>query len=320
MTLHELHTTPDRAGNLAVLPPRRERLAIISTRNTLCGIAAYTQALERQLAELFEITVFDLDQYLLRSEHPRVRALGDRHIREICRDIAGFDAVNLQLEFGTLGRSAKDIERRFGWLVGAPKRLSVTFHTLTPVPVFPVLDFVRAAATLKWREAADIKSAFLRNRRLSLGVARRLRQAQQRKPVSVIVHNRRDLSDARHLHGFERVFDHPLCFLSADDAAAISASATRRRFIQLDPLPREAKLIGVFGFLNTYKGFGAVVRALHHLPDDHHLLIFGATHPNEIPLRSTIHPYVASLLDDAQSTQRSTIICAIQPQSASTSI
>jgi hypothetical protein len=63
------------AGNIAVLPSRRERLAIVSTRNKLCGIAAYTQALERQLADIFDIRVFDLDQYLLRSQHPRVRPL-----------------------------------------------------------------------------------------------------------------------------------------------------------------------------------------------------------------------------------------------------
>jgi hypothetical protein len=94
-----------QTGNLAVLPPRRERLAIISTRDRLCGIAAYTAALERQLADLFDVTVFDLDQDLLRSRHPRVRRLGDAHIKEICDSLTGFDAVNLQLEYGTLGRS-----------------------------------------------------------------------------------------------------------------------------------------------------------------------------------------------------------------------
>src|ERR1700722_415252 len=133
MTLHEafprVPPVSQPTASLSVLPPRRERLAIVSTRNKLCGIAAYTQALERQLADVFDITVFDLDQYLLRSRHPRVRALGDRHIRQICREVAGFDAVNLQLEHGTLGRAAVDILRRFRWLVAAAPRLSITFHT-----------------------------------------------------------------------------------------------------------------------------------------------------------------------------------------------
>src|SRR5580698_3262046 len=130
MAIHEFRAEtppPDPGGSLAVLATQRKRLAIVSTHNQLCGIAAYTAALERQLADVFDLTVFDLDQYLLRNQHHRVQALGDRHIKEICRQIATFDAVNLQLEFGTLGQSTKDIYRRFSWLVAAAPRLSVTF-------------------------------------------------------------------------------------------------------------------------------------------------------------------------------------------------
>jgi glycosyltransferase involved in cell wall biosynthesis len=286
-------------GSLAVLPSRRERLAIVSTRNKLCGIAAYTQALERQLAELFDITVFDLDQYLLRSVHKRVRTLGDRHIKEICDEISGFDVVNLQLEHGTLGRSARDIERRFRWIVEAAPRLSVTFHTLHRPPGRPTGAFAKAALTFSLRTAGSIGASFLRETRLSSGIAKCLRAAQRRKPVSVIVHNRRDLSDARFVHGFDCVFDHPLSFLSPLEAETVLARANPRKFAQLDALPAETKLIGVFGFLNDYKGFGTVIRALYHLPDDHHLLMFGGVHPNEIPARAPIHSYVASLLDDA---------------------
>jgi hypothetical protein len=65
------------AGDLSA---GRERLAIVSTGGKLCGIAAYTAALRRQLNEAFDVTVFDLDQYLLRSTHRRVRDLADRRI------------------------------------------------------------------------------------------------------------------------------------------------------------------------------------------------------------------------------------------------
>jgi len=85
----------ETSGRLAVLSSQRERLAIVSTRNKLCGIASYTHALEHHLGDLFEITVFDLDQYLLRAPHTRVRRLGDRHIKEICVQIKEFDAVSL---------------------------------------------------------------------------------------------------------------------------------------------------------------------------------------------------------------------------------
>ena len=65
----------------AELPARREKLAIVSTGSKLCGVAAYTAALRRQLSEAFDVTVFDLDQYLLRSTHRRVRHLADQHIK-----------------------------------------------------------------------------------------------------------------------------------------------------------------------------------------------------------------------------------------------
>jgi len=290
----------ETGGRLAVLSSQRERLAIVSTRNKLCGIASYTHALEHHLGDLFEITVFDLDQYLLRAPHTRVRRLGDRHIKEICVQIKEFDAVSLQLEFGTLGRDARDIARRLRWLVQAAPRLSVTFHTLIRPPAFPSGNFAKALAKRKINAAIDICRAFFHDNRLSLSVPRMMRQAQRRKPVSVIVHNRRDLFDARHLHRFDRVFDHPLSFLSQSEADEVLAHTTRRQFAQLDDLPHDSKLIGVFGFLSDYKGFETVIRALHHLPDEYHLLIFGGVHPNQIERHVAIHPYVASLLSDAR--------------------
>jgi hypothetical protein len=162
MSIDELspRAMDEPTGNIAALPMRRPRLAIVSTRNTLCGIAAYTQALERHFADVFDITVFDLDQYLLRGRHLRVRALGDRHIKDICRDLARFEAVNLQLEYGTLGASASDVCRRFSWLVTAAPQVSVTFHSLTRPPIFPLADFAKAIFTIRWRTALDIADAF----------------------------------------------------------------------------------------------------------------------------------------------------------------
>jgi glycosyltransferase involved in cell wall biosynthesis len=303
MTIRELHRSgsaaaPELGASITVLAPRRERLAIVSTRNKLCGIAAYTKALERQLADVFDITVFDLDQYLLRGMHPRVRALGDRHIEEICREIADFDAVNLQLEFGTLGRSAKDIYRRFRRIISAAPRLSITFHTLKRPPGFSWADFFKAIVSLNWRQAYEQRAGFAREKILSERIAGCLRRVQRRKPVNIIVHNRRDLSDATHLHRFRNVEHHPLAFLTAADVEAISSQSKRQNFPLLDQLPSNSKLIGVFGFLNDYKGFGTSIRALYHLSSDYHLLIFGGTHPNEIQQNQPLHPYIASLFRD----------------------
>jgi hypothetical protein len=65
----------------------------------------------------------------------------------------------------------------------------------------------------------------------------------------------------------------------------------------LESVPAHSKLIGVFGFLGRYKGFDTVIRALHHLPEEYHLLIFGGVHPNEIRPHQEIDPVVSSLFD-----------------------
>jgi glycosyltransferase involved in cell wall biosynthesis len=286
-------------GGAALPPSRKERLAIVTSGGKLCGIAAYAASLRRQLNDAFDVTVFDLDQYLMRSTHRRVRLLADQEIKEICRAIATFDAVNLQLEYGTLGGHGSDIYRRFRWLADAAPRLSVTFHTLLKPSGFDGAGFTRALLSFDLRTAHRLQRDLVRNRRLSHGIARHLRDLQRVKQVSAIVHNRRDLYDARYLYGLDNVFDHPLSFLGTGEVDAVRADASGRRFPVLERLPADAVLIGVFGFLDEYKGFGTAIRALHHLPENHHLLIFGGTHPNEIAGPRPIHPYIASLFDEA---------------------
>ena len=290
---------PDRLQPLVGPPSGKETLAIVSTSSKLCGIAAYTAALCRQLNDAFDITVFDLNQYLMRNPHRRVRKLADRQVREICRALRQFDAVNLQLEYGTLGRYGSDILRRFCWISNAAPRLSVTFHTLLTPPAFDAVAFAKALATLNFKAAASMHAGFRRAHLLSHGIARQLRHVQNQKQVSAIVHNRRDLQDVRYLYGIRQVFDHPLSYLSAAEVEALRAGGSRRCFPLLDEVPADAVLVGVFGFLNEYKGIGTAIQALQYLPKTHHLLIFGGVHPQEITARQPRHPYITTLFDHA---------------------
>jgi glycosyltransferase involved in cell wall biosynthesis len=285
-------------GAFAAAPhPVRPRLALVSTCSDLCGIAAYSRSLEKQLADAFEVTVFDLDQFLLRSAHTRVRRFADRHIQEICREIREFDAVNLQLEHGTLGRSCRDIFRRFTWIARAAPRLSVTFHTVFEADEFDFKRFFRELLSLNFGKAVALRAEYNRNHLLSAGIATHLRRAQRLKPVSVIVHTRRELWHMTYVHGLRHVYDHPLSFLSEEEAEEVRRAASRHNFPLLDQVPDDAKLVGIFGFLGRYKGFDTVIRALHHLPNNYHLLIFGGVHPNEIKRHQPIDPVVSSLFD-----------------------
>ncbi len=275
----------------------RRRLALVSTYSDLCGIAAYSRSLETQLADAFEVTVFDLNQFLLRATHARVRRFADRHIQEICREIREFDAVNLQLEHGTLGRACRDIFRRFTWIARAAPQLSVTFHTVFEAEEFDLRRFFGQILSLNFGKAISLRSEYNRAHLLSAGIATHLRRAQRLKPVAVIVHTRRELWHMRYVHGLRNVYDHPLSFLSEDQADEVRRSASRDKFPLLDRVPSDAKLVGIFGFFGRYKGFDTVIRALHHLPKNYHLLIFGGVHPNEIKRHQPIDPVVSSLFE-----------------------
>ena len=287
-----LPNLPARAG-------QKPRLAIVSTFDELCGIAGYTRFLIKQLNEHFEVEVFDLDQFFMRSTDRNVRKIADKMIKEFCSRAKGFDFVNIQLEYGTLGDRWNDILRRFKLIARAAPALSVTFHTILPQDSFDFRSFGKRLAQLNLSAAAGIVGAHLKNTMITNRVHGLLRRLQVTKPVNIIVHTRRDMRLMRHVNRFKSVFDHPLAFLLPEDVEKYRAEAKRANFPLLTRAPKNAKFIGVFGFLSDYKGIETAIRALQRLPRSYHLVIFGALHPNEIKLRQPINPYVKRLLDEA---------------------
>ena len=117
------------------------------------------------------------------------------------------------------------------------------------------------------------------------------------KWVAAIVHTRRDARLMKHVNRLDNVFDHPLAFLSPDQAERVRLRTSRADFPSLAGLPANVKIIGAFGFLGQYKGVETAIRALRHVPDDYHLAIFGGVHPNEIR-RESVNAYIAKLLEE----------------------
>ena len=277
------------------------RLAIVSTYDELCGIAGYTRALVQQLNQHVEVTVFDLDQYLLRSPHRRVQRLADRHIKDMRGRLREFDSVNIQLEYGTLGRTT-NTNSAAAAQAGRRRRpaVSITFHTIL------------GADPLDWQA---IGASLITGSHRSCGADRRQLSPQSRSgqrapmrccvpvsgshPVSVIVHNKRDMRLLRDVFRIEQIHHHPLSFVSAEQAARIRATTDRNQFPILRTLPTDARLIGSFGFLSPYKGYETALRALHYLPEDHHLLIFGGIHPQTIKRELPLDPYIQTLFNEA---------------------
>lgn len=278
---------------------KKPRLGIVSTFDDLCGIAGYTRYLMKQLENDFEIEVFDLDQFFMRATNQRVRRAADDMIKAFCAKAKTYDFVNIQFEHGTLGRTKADILRRLRLIVDAAPALSITFHTVPPQEPLDVGGVVHALTRLRIYDAWSTIERHRDHKSMNGSIYALLRNAARHKPVNAIVHTRRDANLMRHINRLPAVFDHPLAFFGADDVARLRAGTSRASFPILENLPEGAKTIGVFGFLSEYKGFETVVRALQFLPDDHHLLLFGGVHPNEIRKQQKIDPYVRKLLDAA---------------------
>jgi glycosyltransferase involved in cell wall biosynthesis len=135
---------------------------------------------------------------------------------------------------------------------------------------------------------------------MSRGIQGYLRRLQERKPVAIMVHSKRDMRSIRDLYGLKTVYHHPLSFIARAAAQRVRQSTPRAAFPLLQNLPESARLIGTFGFLSPYKGFETVVQALKYLPETHHLLIFGGIHPQTIKREEAVDPYILKLFRAAR--------------------
>jgi glycosyltransferase involved in cell wall biosynthesis len=277
---------------------RKPKLAIISTHDELCGIASYSRAIVRQLSPWFDITVFDLDQYLFRHQSKRIAKLADAEIERICQAIQTFDCVNIQLEHGIFGRRKTEAYRRICRVIAAAPVLCVTFHT------------VFESKGADWKAVRSLLGRFQLGKAWNTAVTSRqegtllgkrlyraIVKAQTSKPVSVIVHTRRDARMMRLVEQIQHVYDHPLAYYTGDEARAYAAQVSSTKFPLLKGLKTGDVLLGCFGFTGSYKGIDTALRALHLLPENYHLAIFGGVHPEGIQRGLSIDPYIQELLD-----------------------
>lgn len=293
-------TNTDNLDEPAAQP--RKKIALISTYGELCGIAAYSFFVKRQLEQKADVQVFSLDQFFLRSESSAVRKLGDREIKRICKELKKFDSVSLQLEFGTLGTTHADILRRFKWLLRAAPKIAVTFHTPPEIK-----DVSLIKSILEHRKYGLVQGIVMGVRnynnlikvaKFERGILSAIRKCGNK--ASVIMHNKRDARAVRYAGQIPNVYHHPLAFLQEHDIQNIYEKATKEEFSNIKSVPESAKLIGVFGFLTEYKNILMVLRAMQFLPEDYHLLVFGGVHPNEIKKFQGIDPYLNKVLGEGQ--------------------
>lgn len=278
----------------------KKKLAIISTFDDLCGIAGYTRHLIKQLDEFYEITVFDLDQYMFRSNNKRIKRLAEKEVRRICFELKNYDCVNIQLEHGTLGISTEDILNRFKKFVYSSPKICITFHTILTESTRD--NVLKTLIKGRLKQSIQVYKSNRKVNDLEFGINKILKNAQIYKPTSIVTHTRRDARNFRLVNNFKNVYDHPLAFLSKEEAKYVRENTSLEKdFPSLAIKLKEGDvLLGVFGFMGKYKGIETAIKALKLLPKNYHLAIFGGLHPNAITKNTEIDGYVKSLLDMIQ--------------------
>ena len=280
----------------------KKKLAIISSYGELCGNATYAYVLEQEFLKYYDVEVISLNVKLLQSENKSEKNLADRHILDIENKIKDYDFVNIQFEVGLFGLNKRTVLRRFSKLIKGSKAVIVTMHRL---------DMRRDFFTIKTLKEIRTMSFFsllkqYRNERyyalLYEKVVRIIKKASKSKNASILVHTKREKYNISAILKFDKVYDHPITFLTQDQRKLFSKDA-KSIFRGKYKIEDNEVVVGIFGFISSYKSHHTAISALKYLPNNYKLMIFGSQHPHSITQGIDIEPYTKSLLDLIDSEQ-----------------
>ncbi|RAZ82827.1 hypothetical protein DPM33_34145 [Mesorhizobium hawassense] len=261
------------------------KLAIISSYKRDCGIAQYVEHLEGPLRELLggNLSIAPLPVDLLRASGPMAHGMAKKALAESLAIIADAEVVVVEFEPGLFGRSQRQIWATLRSILDAGKRVVLTYHTAPTLPP-PTPTSIRSLISLARHSYAQ--TVFRR-------LLRMVRRNQNK--FAHIVQTRREKTRLT-LLGVdpERIFDMPLSYFTRAEKAEFGHERYRRK---LDDVYGTGgrKVLGVFGFLGGIKGTKVALRALDHLPSDHHILIVGGLHPETVVQASSEQPPIKDL-------------------------
>jgi glycosyltransferase involved in cell wall biosynthesis len=249
------------------------KLAIVSSYDEQCALASYAKSIKNTFSKKFDVTVFDLKSAALvgnplAHNSPAAEAPSD----QICHDLADYDCVNVQLEWGLFGADLAGMQRRLLKLFNASKRLIVTLHTLN----------IRSSDAREWQE-------------METAVLESLKKRDDDHPYWVITHLSREAEAVRSVLGIDNVVDFPLVFLSRQEV---------QEYQKNDPtvwkeslgFKKDDVVILRFGFLASHKDSLISLKLLRLLPQNYKLAFIGGQHPRGI-VPYTVSPLVKELTD-----------------------
>ena len=271
----------------------KSRLGIISSYNETCGNASYTKALKAAFSAHFDVSVIPLNVDLLRKKDSKSAKI---HIKNICKELKKYDYVNIQFEASLFGSSTTLVWKRFVKITSACKKIVLTMHRYDFTQELPNLAFI--GKCLLKRNIKLLFSSYLKTlaNNYHASLYHKIIKLCKKNHIPIVVHTPRDRELIAIKYDYPAVFDHPLCFYTQEYIKSLTKITTRKLFCQTYDLNEDKLYIGIFGFINEYKGHKTVIRALSYLPSNYEVLIFGGQHPYTIQNKQPVDEYVYSLM------------------------
>ena len=268
-------------------------MAIVSSYSDSCGNAYFTKFLIESIAKKgIDVVCEEVDLKLTQSIYGKVRKIADKHIIEIARKLREYDFVNIQLEAGLYGTIPSDIIRRIKILVNSNPNLSVTLHSPRLIA-----DASAQREALKLFFQGKIKNAlgfylFYKQKNVHIDINQKIIKMLCERKVKLIVHTLRAKEQINHIFDYKNVVVHPLQLVSDN---FLYSSADLDYIKKINNLSPTDVVIGIFGFVNEYKGHTLAIQALKLLPSNYKLMIFGRQHPQTLVPDQLCHPYLSQL-------------------------
>jgi hypothetical protein len=236
----------------------------------------------------------ELDLKLLQSANSLIRKKADAHITSLAAQLREYDAVNIQLEAGLYGTLPKDIVNRTRVLMAANKQTTVTFHSprLMEVSSAGTRSALKKLAMFKFKAGLrELIGSKLKN--IHVSINNKMLQSAIKYNHRLIVHTNRAAKQIEQLFDYTNVDVHPLKIIPPDfqpDYGALDEIRSELAFTDKDVL------VGMFGYISSYKGHSDALEAMRFLPPNYKLLIFGRQHPQTLKSDGKTDAYLKELI------------------------
>lgn len=274
------------------------KIAIVSSFGESCGNASFTAILRDTIISYtgHEVEVITLNLKILQSIVYQNRKLANVFISDVVNQLKNFDAVNIQLETGLYGTIPKDIVNRVIRLATANQKTSVTLHS-------PRLTNQENASTIRLSIKKILRLKLISGLKIliaaitpsiNVNINKKILDALVKNKCRLIVHTIRAQQQIKFLYNYANIDVHPLRIVP-ENARLNTDSKLLTSLRQSFKFKNDDVVIGMFGYLSQYKGHLEALRAMHFLPANYKLIIFGRQHPQTIR-PETIDPYLDLLI------------------------